>query len=180
MDSHPQVRKAHHSLKYGPECFCDTPMFCLPAGAAVLGLPEPQGPRGATTDLVLRRVRHQQLSVEGEKCNSRPGHKVIKSASATALSVIIPAGKTSLYTKTFLIYCLLLNSPPLSGATRCLSPSEPNVSPLPLVQPLLSRLLTQSRLLSSRKCPAFPDHHPPLREEVWLHSPSNTSLHRRQ
>ncbi|XP_057717452.1 microtubule-associated serine/threonine-protein kinase 1-like isoform X1 [Corythoichthys intestinalis] len=61
------------------------------ASATVLGLPEPQGPRGATTDLVLRRVRHQQLSAEGEKRNSRPGNKVIKSASATALSVIIPA-----------------------------------------------------------------------------------------
>ncbi|XP_034566927.1 microtubule-associated serine/threonine-protein kinase 1-like isoform X2 [Notolabrus celidotus] len=57
----------------------------------VLGIPDPQGPRGATTDLVLRRVRHQQLSAEGEKRNSRPGTKVIKSASATALSVIIPA-----------------------------------------------------------------------------------------
>ncbi|XP_029996067.1 microtubule-associated serine/threonine-protein kinase 1 isoform X2 [Sphaeramia orbicularis] len=63
----------------------------LPASATVLGLPDPQGPRGATTDLVLRRVRHQQLSAEGEKRNSRPGSKVIKSASATALSVIIPA-----------------------------------------------------------------------------------------
>ncbi|KAI3360165.1 hypothetical protein L3Q82_014477 [Scortum barcoo] len=61
------------------------------ASATVLGLPDPQGPRGATTDLVLRRVRHQQLSAEGEKRNSRPGNKVIKSASATALSVIIPA-----------------------------------------------------------------------------------------
>uniref|UniRef100_A0A8C6K7R2 non-specific serine/threonine protein kinase n=1 Tax=Nothobranchius furzeri TaxID=105023 RepID=A0A8C6K7R2_NOTFU len=49
------------------------------------------GPRGATTDLVLRRVRHQQLSVDGEKRNSRPGTKVTKSASTTALSVIIPA-----------------------------------------------------------------------------------------
>ncbi|XP_028454889.1 microtubule-associated serine/threonine-protein kinase 1 [Perca flavescens] len=58
----------------------------LPGSAA-----GPQGPRGATTDLVLRRVRHQQLSAEGEKRNSRPGTKVIKSASATALSVIIPA-----------------------------------------------------------------------------------------
>uniref|UniRef100_A0A3B3SDH7 non-specific serine/threonine protein kinase n=1 Tax=Paramormyrops kingsleyae TaxID=1676925 RepID=A0A3B3SDH7_9TELE len=48
------------------------------------------GPR-ATNDLVLRRVRHQQLSTEGEKRSSRPGTKVIKSASATALSVIIPA-----------------------------------------------------------------------------------------
>ncbi|XP_037544398.1 microtubule-associated serine/threonine-protein kinase 1 [Nematolebias whitei] len=56
-----------------------------------LGPPDPQGPRQATTDLVLRRVRHQQLSMEGEKQISRPGTKVIKSASATALSVIIPA-----------------------------------------------------------------------------------------
>ncbi|XP_070703514.1 microtubule-associated serine/threonine-protein kinase 1-like [Pempheris klunzingeri] len=63
----------------------------LPGSATVLGLPDPQGPRGATTDLVLRRVRHQQLSAEGEKRHSRPGTKVIKSASATALSVIIPA-----------------------------------------------------------------------------------------
>uniref|UniRef100_A0A671YKA9 non-specific serine/threonine protein kinase n=1 Tax=Sparus aurata TaxID=8175 RepID=A0A671YKA9_SPAAU len=63
----------------------------LPSSATVLGLPDTQGPRGATTDLVLRRVRHQQLSAEGEKRNSRPGTKVIKSASATALSVIIPA-----------------------------------------------------------------------------------------
>ncbi|XP_066516974.1 microtubule-associated serine/threonine-protein kinase 1 [Hoplias malabaricus] len=44
----------------------------------------------ATNDLVLRRARHQQLSGDGEKRTSRPGNKVIKSASATALSVIIP------------------------------------------------------------------------------------------
>ncbi|XP_051560694.1 microtubule-associated serine/threonine-protein kinase 1-like [Myxocyprinus asiaticus] len=44
----------------------------------------------ATKDLVLRRARHQQLSGDGEKRTSRPGNKVIKSASATALSVIIP------------------------------------------------------------------------------------------
>uniref|UniRef100_A0A3B4ZB85 Microtubule associated serine/threonine kinase 1b n=1 Tax=Stegastes partitus TaxID=144197 RepID=A0A3B4ZB85_9TELE len=52
-----------------------------------------EGAMGAISsqDLVLRRVRHQQLSAEGEKRNSRPGTKVIKSASATALSVIIPA-----------------------------------------------------------------------------------------
>ncbi|XP_022046358.1 microtubule-associated serine/threonine-protein kinase 1-like isoform X2 [Acanthochromis polyacanthus] len=63
----------------------------LPISATILGLPDPLGPRGATTDLVLRRARHQQLSAEGEKRSSRPGTKVIKSASATALSVIIPA-----------------------------------------------------------------------------------------
>ncbi|XP_055079431.1 microtubule-associated serine/threonine-protein kinase 1-like isoform X1 [Periophthalmus magnuspinnatus] len=58
----------------------------LPVSATVLGLPDPQGPRGAITDLVLRRAHHHhQLTTEGEK------RKVIKSASATALSVIIPA-----------------------------------------------------------------------------------------
>lgn len=46
----------------------------------------------ATKDLVLRRARHQQLSCDGEKHPSRPGNKVIKSASATALSVMIPGG----------------------------------------------------------------------------------------
>uniref|UniRef100_A0AAR2IU10 non-specific serine/threonine protein kinase n=1 Tax=Pygocentrus nattereri TaxID=42514 RepID=A0AAR2IU10_PYGNA len=35
----------------------------------------------ATNDLVLRRARHQQLSGDGEKRTSRPGNKVIKSAS---------------------------------------------------------------------------------------------------
>uniref|UniRef100_A0A673G8X3 non-specific serine/threonine protein kinase n=1 Tax=Sinocyclocheilus rhinocerous TaxID=307959 RepID=A0A673G8X3_9TELE len=44
----------------------------------------------ATKDLVLRQARHQKLSSDGEKRTSRPGNKVIKSASATALSVIIP------------------------------------------------------------------------------------------
>uniref|UniRef100_A0A8C4ENS1 non-specific serine/threonine protein kinase n=1 Tax=Dicentrarchus labrax TaxID=13489 RepID=A0A8C4ENS1_DICLA len=65
------------------------------AGPAATGrdmmtpLYDPLGPR-ATNDLVLRRARHQQLS-DGEKRNSRPGNKVTKSASATALSVIIPS-----------------------------------------------------------------------------------------
>uniref|UniRef100_A0AAR2IPD4 non-specific serine/threonine protein kinase n=1 Tax=Pygocentrus nattereri TaxID=42514 RepID=A0AAR2IPD4_PYGNA len=52
---------------------------------------EASAPQRATNDLVLRRARHQQLSGDGEKRTSRPGNKVIKSASATALSVIIPA-----------------------------------------------------------------------------------------
>lgn len=54
---------------------------------------DPLGPR-ATNDLVLRRARHQHLSGDGEKRNSRTGSKVIKSASATALSVIIPSGES--------------------------------------------------------------------------------------
>ncbi|XP_063084495.1 microtubule-associated serine/threonine-protein kinase 1 isoform X1 [Cavia porcellus] len=53
---------------------------------------DPSGLR-ATNDLVLRRARHQQLSGDpaAEKRPSRTGGKVIKSASATALSVMIPA-----------------------------------------------------------------------------------------
>nr|XP_019601752.1 PREDICTED: microtubule-associated serine/threonine-protein kinase 1 isoform X2 [Rhinolophus sinicus] len=53
---------------------------------------DPSGQR-ATNDLVLRRARHQQLSGDPtvEKRPSRTGGKVIKSASATALSVMIPA-----------------------------------------------------------------------------------------
>ncbi|XP_054634282.1 microtubule-associated serine/threonine-protein kinase 1 isoform X3 [Dunckerocampus dactyliophorus] len=51
---------------------------------------DPLGPR-ATNDLVFRKARHSHLSGDGEKRNSRPGNKVIKSASATALSVIIPS-----------------------------------------------------------------------------------------
>uniref|UniRef100_A0A670KIF6 non-specific serine/threonine protein kinase n=1 Tax=Podarcis muralis TaxID=64176 RepID=A0A670KIF6_PODMU len=52
---------------------------------------DPSAPK-ATNDLVLRRARHQQLSGDAtaEKRSSRTGGKVIKSASATALSVIIP------------------------------------------------------------------------------------------
>ncbi|XP_075758513.1 microtubule-associated serine/threonine-protein kinase 1 isoform X2 [Pelodiscus sinensis] len=53
---------------------------------------DPQAPK-ATNDLVLRRARHQQLSGESasERRSARAGGKVIKSASATALSVMIPA-----------------------------------------------------------------------------------------
>lgn len=75
-----------------------TAITTLSPGPAATGrdvmtpLYDPLGPR-ATNDLVLRRARHQHLSGEGEKRNSRAGNKVIKSASATALSVIIPSGK---------------------------------------------------------------------------------------
>ncbi|XP_058864051.1 microtubule-associated serine/threonine-protein kinase 1-like isoform X2 [Acipenser ruthenus] len=56
--------------------------------------PSPSEPSAAraTNDLVLRRARHQQLCGDSaEKRTSRSGTKVIKSASTTALSVIIPA-----------------------------------------------------------------------------------------
>uniref|UniRef100_A0A8C8VPH8 non-specific serine/threonine protein kinase n=1 Tax=Pelusios castaneus TaxID=367368 RepID=A0A8C8VPH8_9SAUR len=46
----------------------------------------------AISDLAVRRARHRLLSGEsGEKCTSRPVNKVIKSASATALSLLIPS-----------------------------------------------------------------------------------------
>ncbi|XP_069460236.1 microtubule-associated serine/threonine-protein kinase 1 isoform X2 [Ambystoma mexicanum] len=52
---------------------------------------DPSAPK-ATNDLVMRRARHQQLSGDSpEKRTSRPSGKVIKSASTTALSVMIPA-----------------------------------------------------------------------------------------
>ncbi|XP_059408803.1 microtubule-associated serine/threonine-protein kinase 1-like isoform X2 [Carassius carassius] len=66
----------------------------IPGAIAVVGrdgvaMGDTVGQR-ATKDLVLRQARHQQLSSDGEKRTSRPSNKVIKSASATALSVIIP------------------------------------------------------------------------------------------
>lgn len=65
----------------------------IPSTGATAAIPigDPVGQR-ATKDLVLRRARHQQMSSDGEKRTSRPSNKVIKSASTTALSVIIPGG----------------------------------------------------------------------------------------
>lgn len=47
----------------------------------------------AISDLAARRARHRLLSGDTEKHASRPLNKVIKSASATTLSLMIPAGK---------------------------------------------------------------------------------------
>uniref|UniRef100_A0A8C8SM61 non-specific serine/threonine protein kinase n=1 Tax=Pelusios castaneus TaxID=367368 RepID=A0A8C8SM61_9SAUR len=60
------------------------------------GTPDSEGPDFTTpkaiSDLAVRRARHRLLSGEsGEKCTSRPVNKVIKSASATALSLLIPS-----------------------------------------------------------------------------------------
>lgn len=69
-----------------------TPSPATAARDVMTPLYDPQGPR-ATNDLVLRRARHSHLSGDGDKRNSKAGGKVIKSASATALSVIIPSGE---------------------------------------------------------------------------------------
>lgn len=50
----------------------------------------------AISDLAARRARHRLLSGDAEKhvtASSRPLAKVIKSASATTLSLMIPAGQ---------------------------------------------------------------------------------------
>uniref|UniRef100_A0A672K2K0 non-specific serine/threonine protein kinase n=1 Tax=Sinocyclocheilus grahami TaxID=75366 RepID=A0A672K2K0_SINGR len=49
----------------------------------------------AISDLAARRARHRLLSGDTEKHTSRPLNKVIKSASATTLSLMIPAGKST-------------------------------------------------------------------------------------
>uniref|UniRef100_A0A3P9PJZ1 non-specific serine/threonine protein kinase n=1 Tax=Poecilia reticulata TaxID=8081 RepID=A0A3P9PJZ1_POERE len=67
-----------------------SPGPAAPGRDVITPLYDPLGPRAAN-DLVLRRARHHHLSGDGEKRNSRQGNKVIKSASATALSVIIPS-----------------------------------------------------------------------------------------
>lgn len=58
----------------------------------------PQLAEGATakaiSDLAVRRARHRLLSGDSiEKRTARPINKVIKSASATALSLLIPTGE---------------------------------------------------------------------------------------
>ena len=60
----------------------------------------PSGPAStpkAISDLAARRARHRLLSGEADKHGvlpaSRPVNKVIKSASATALSLMIPSGQ---------------------------------------------------------------------------------------
>uniref|UniRef100_A0A8C1ZYJ2 non-specific serine/threonine protein kinase n=1 Tax=Cyprinus carpio TaxID=7962 RepID=A0A8C1ZYJ2_CYPCA len=61
------------------------------AATAPLLIPDSFGPR-VGSDLVLRRARHHQIPTDSEKRTAtRSGTKVIKSASTTALSVIIPA-----------------------------------------------------------------------------------------
>ncbi|XP_045902389.1 microtubule-associated serine/threonine-protein kinase 1-like isoform X4 [Micropterus dolomieu] len=91
-----EINGADKSPRYGETPEVTTAVQTLSPGPAAAGrdvmtpLYDPLGAR-ATNDLVLRRARHQHLSGDGEKRNSRHGNKVIKSASATALSVIIPS-----------------------------------------------------------------------------------------
>ncbi|XP_056264893.1 microtubule-associated serine/threonine-protein kinase 1 isoform X2 [Pseudoliparis swirei] len=91
-----ELNGADKSPRHGETPGVTAPIAVLTPGPAVAGrdvmtpLYDPLGAR-TTNDLVLRRAHHQQLSGDSEKRTSRAGNKVIKSASATALSVIIPS-----------------------------------------------------------------------------------------
>ncbi|XP_077005914.1 microtubule-associated serine/threonine-protein kinase 2 isoform X2 [Tamandua tetradactyla] len=92
---------------------------------------EPRGGRGAPqlaegvtakaiSDLAVRRARHRLLSGDSvEKHTTRPVNKVIKSASATALSLLIPAEHHS---------CSPLASP-MSPHSQSSNPSSRDSSP---------------------------------------------------
>ncbi|CAG5897409.1 unnamed protein product [Menidia menidia] len=142
-----------------------------PACATVLGLPDPQAHRGAATDLVLRRVRHQQLSAEGEKQSSRPGAKVTKSASATALSVIIPAGRALHLTNHYYYQPLLFQEEfGIQTLTILLFPVEQH-SASPLPSPASPRSLSSNP--SSRDSSPSRDYSPMVNVQ---HSP--ITIHR--
>lgn len=71
-----------------------------PTAVETRGRGTPQVTEGATakaiSDLAVRRARHRLLSGDSvEKRTTRPINKVIKSASATTLSLLIPAGRTA-------------------------------------------------------------------------------------
>ncbi|XP_012504496.1 PREDICTED: microtubule-associated serine/threonine-protein kinase 2 isoform X3 [Propithecus coquereli] len=94
----------------------------------------PQLAEGATakaiSDLAVRRARHRLLSGDStEKRSARPVNKVIKSASATALSLLIPSEHT----------CSPLASP-MSPHSQSSNPSSRDSSPSRDFLPALSSL----------------------------------------
>ncbi|XP_036877827.2 microtubule-associated serine/threonine-protein kinase 2 isoform X6 [Manis javanica] len=85
----------------------------------------------AISDLAVRRARHRLLSGDSiEKHTTRPFNKVIKSASATALSLLIPAEHHS---------CSPLASP-MSPHSQSSNPSSRDSSPSRDFLPALSSL----------------------------------------
>ncbi|KAM7098635.1 microtubule-associated serine/threonine-protein kinase 2 isoform 3-T3 [Molossus nigricans] len=97
----------------------------------------PQLAEGATakaiSDLAVRRARHRLLSGDSiEKRTARPINKVIKSASATALSLLIPAEHHT---------CSPLASP-MSPHSQSSNPSSRDSSPSRDFLPALSNLRT--------------------------------------
>ncbi|XP_059877420.1 microtubule-associated serine/threonine-protein kinase 2 isoform X2 [Delphinus delphis] len=104
-----------------------------PAMEARGGRGTPQRAEGATakaiSDLAVRRARHRLLSGDSiEKRTARPINKVIKSASATALSLLIPAEHHT---------CSPLASP-MSPHSQSSNPSSRDSSPSRDFLPALS------------------------------------------
>lgn len=130
---------ADKSSRLGESTSVSSAMMTLSPGPAVPSrdvitpLYDPLGPR-ATNDLVLRRARHHHLSGDGEKRNSRQGNKVIKSASATALSVIIPSGERLKVLKHF--YSLKCLKSIFSDLTSSLPAVEQHGGFSPLASPM--------------------------------------------
>ncbi|XP_056409227.1 microtubule-associated serine/threonine-protein kinase 2-like [Hyla sarda] len=92
--------------------------------------PDATAPK-ATSDLAVRRARHRLLSGDSiEKRTSRPVNKVVKSASATALSLMIPSDHHS---------CSPLVSP-MSPHSLSSNPSSRDSSPSRDFSPAVSHL----------------------------------------
>lgn len=80
------------------QLYCRSHGSLGPTAKETRGRGMPQLAEGATakalSDLAVRRARHRLLSGDSiEKRTARPINKVIKSASATALSLLIPTGE---------------------------------------------------------------------------------------
>ncbi|XP_007944868.1 microtubule-associated serine/threonine-protein kinase 2 [Orycteropus afer afer] len=108
---------------------------CGPAMETRGGHGTPQLAEGATakaiSDLAVRRARHRLLSGDSiEKRTARPVNKVIKSASATALSLLIPAEHHT---------CSPLASP-MSPHSQSSNPSSRDSSPSRDFLPALGNL----------------------------------------
>ncbi|XP_069578862.1 microtubule-associated serine/threonine-protein kinase 2-like [Brachyistius frenatus] len=95
----------------------------------------------AISDLAARRARHRLMSGDGDKhtstSSSRPLNKVIKSASATALSLMIPADHHGASPLASPMSPHSLSSNPSSrdsSPSRDLSPAVSNVKPAIIIQ----------------------------------------------
>uniref|UniRef100_A0A8C9K735 non-specific serine/threonine protein kinase n=1 Tax=Panthera tigris altaica TaxID=74533 RepID=A0A8C9K735_PANTA len=121
----------------------------------------PQLTEGATakaiSDLAVRRARHRLLSGDSaEKRTTRPINKVIKSASATTLSLLIPTEHT----------CSPLASP-MSPHSQSSNPSSRDSSPRSMASPCgpsVSTWVTQTSTLCTTWCGTWRMEVQPVRQ----------------
>jgi hypothetical protein len=93
-----QRRRLENTAGRGAQLHCWSHCSLGLTAMDIRGRGTPQLAEGATakaiSDLAVRRARHRLLSGDSvEKRTTRPVNKVIKSASATALSLLIPSGE---------------------------------------------------------------------------------------